>query len=239
MLVVVGALWALTGCGLLPPLPTPVPTSVIPPTTPEPTSTTSGGLLSPDGFDAAQRMAVRVRNIGCGTLSTGSGFALDEHSLVTNKHVVAGASTLELSTYDGRDLTAETVSTAALADLAIVRTVEALPTGPGLADDDPRIGDAVSVVGYPEGQQLTVTDGYVVATATDPLHETFGEVLVTDAPVEPGSSGSAALTADGRIGGVVYAKSSDGRSYVLPVSTLRTLLDDDASFTPAPACIQD
>lgn len=233
--LVVGAL-ALGGCGLLPSLPAPVPTSVVPSDAPVPPVSSSGSLLSPDGFDGAQRMAVRVRNIGCGTLSTGSGFALDEYTLVTNRHVVAGASTLELSTYDGRDLTAGSVSTAALADLAIVRTVDALPTGPGLADHDPGIGDPVSVVGYPEGRRLTVTDGYVVATATDPLHESFGEVLVTDAPVEPGSSGSAALDAEGRIAGVVYAKSSDGRSYVLPVSTLRTLLADDASFTPAPAC---
>ena len=58
-------------------MPEPVPTSVVPPVG------TAGSQLSPDGFDAVQRMAVRIRNVGCGTLSTGSGFAVDAHTLVT------------------------------------------------------------------------------------------------------------------------------------------------------------
>ncbi|MEK8224895.1 hypothetical protein NKG05_00035 [Oerskovia sp. M15] len=44
----------------------------------------------PDGFDAVKRMAVRIRNVGCSSLSTGSGFALDARTLITNKHVVEG-----------------------------------------------------------------------------------------------------------------------------------------------------
>jgi S1-C subfamily serine protease len=61
-------------------------------------------------------------------------------------------------------------------------------------------------------------------------------VLVTDAAVEPGSSGSAALDADGRVVGVVYAKNTTGQSFILPVSTLRTLLADETAFTPSPSC---
>ncbi|QGQ19573.1 serine protease [Cellulomonas sp. JZ18] len=226
----------LAGCALLPAPPAPVPTSVVPTAVPVPVATADATQLSPDGFDAAQRMAVRIRNIGCGALSTGSGFAIDEHTLVTNRHVVADSAQLELSTYDGRDLAAEAASTAALADLAVVRTVDPLPQAPVLADADPAVGDPVTVVGYPLGRQLTVTDGRVVATVTDPLHENLGEVLVTDAPVEPGSSGSAALDASGRVIGVVYAKNSLGLSFVVPVSTLRTLLADSAAFAPAPSC---
>ncbi|WP_246036831.1 MULTISPECIES: S1C family serine protease [Cellulomonas] len=227
---------AVGGCALLPAPPAPVPTSVVPSSVPAPTATADATQLSPDGFDAAQRMAVRIRNIGCGALSTGSGFALDEHTLVTNRHVVADSAQLELSTYDGRDVGAEAASTAALADLAVVRTVDPLPAAPVLAEADPAVGDPVTVVGYPLGRQLTVTDGRVVGTVTDPLHENLGEVLVTDAPVEPGSSGSAALDASGRVIGVVYAKNSDGLSFVVPVSTLRTLLSDTAAFAPAPSC---
>ena len=229
------ALLLTAGCSVLPAMPAPVPTSVVPTDLPRPTPTSSGNL-SPDGFDSAQRMAVRIRNIGCGALSTGSGFALDDHTVVTNRHVVKDASTLQISTYDGRDLAAAAASTADLADLAIVHTQDALPTSPELATADPAIGDAVTVVGYPLGKALTVTTGHVLASQNDPLNDNLGEVLVTDAPVEHGSSGSAVLDADGRVVGVVYAKDENGRSFVVPVSTLRSMLDDEASFTPAAPC---
>jgi len=76
----------------------------------------------------------------------------------------------------------------------------------------------------------------VTARTTDPLHQSLGEVLVTDAPVEPGSSGSAALDAQGRVIGVVYAKDSAGESFLVPVSTVRTVLADTSAFTPVPSC---
>ncbi|GEK20591.1 S1 family peptidase [Cellulomonas xylanilytica] len=234
--VLVATLLLLTGgCSMLPGMPAPVPTDVVPTDLPQQTPTSSGNL-SPDGFDAAQRMAVRIRNIGCGTLSTGSGFALDDHTLVTNRHVVSDSSTLQLSTYDGRDITAAAASTAALADLAVVRTDDALPAAPELAEADPALGDLVTVVGYPLGRALTVTTGHVLASQTDPLNANLGAVLVTDAPVEHGSSGSAVLDSEGRVVGVVYAKDLNGHSFVVPVSTLRSMLDDEASFTPTAPC---
>jgi S1-C subfamily serine protease len=224
-----------TGCAVLPALPEPVPTDVSGTTGAAPTPTRSGNL-SPDGFDTAQRMAVRIRNIGCSSLSTGSGFAIDATTLITNRHVVADSADLQLSTYDGRDVAVTAVSTASLADLAVVRTAQRLPAAPELADQDPVIGDTVTVVGYPQGGQLTVTTGKVVEVTTDPMHESLGQVLVTDAPVEPGSSGSAALDAQGRVIGVVYAKDSAGASFVVPVSTVRRLLADDSAFAPSTSC---
>ncbi|MCB7137813.1 S1C family serine protease [Cellulosimicrobium marinum] len=233
--VVAAALVLTPACGVLPELPDPVPSSVVPsfaaPDEPE-----GSENLSPDGFDALQRMAVRIRNVGCEGLSTGSGFALDSRTLLTNKHVVDSSRSLQLLTYDGRDIAARTASTAPLADLAVVRTAEDLPSAPTLATDDPATGDPVTVVGYPEGGRLTVTQGTVIGTTTDPLHENLGEVLVTDAPVEPGSSGSAALNADGEVIGVVYAKTSTDKSLLVPVSTVQELLADEASFEPVPEC---
>ena len=229
------AVLVLAGCGALPPMPGPVPTDLVPSSAPVATPSSSGNL-SPDGFDAAQRMAVRIRNVGCNSLSTGSGFAIDESTLITNRHVVADSSDLQLSTYDGRDVAVTASSTAALADLAVVRTADALPTAPGLAEADPDPGDEVTVVGYPQGGALTVTSGQVIGATTDPLNENLGQVLVTNAEVEPGSSGSAVLDADGRVVGVVYAKNSTGQSFVVPVSTLRQLLDDETAFTASTSC---
>ncbi len=225
----------VAGCGVLPGLPDAVPEDIAP--TAGPSLVAHGREnLSPDGFDAVQRMAVRIRNVGCAGLSTGSGFAIDEHTLITNRHVVADSEVLQVSTYDGRDIEVTAASTAGLADLAVVRTDDPLPTYPQLADADPATGDPVTVVGYPEGGALTVTQGEVIGRTTDPLNENLGEVLVTDAPVEPGSSGSAALDEAGRVIGVVYAKTSDGRSLLIPLSTVEQLLADADAFAALPPC---
>ncbi|NLE72801.1 MAG: trypsin-like peptidase domain-containing protein [Actinomycetales bacterium] len=222
----------LAGCGDFPTRP-PDPVTAFVPSEP-PVETPTG--LTPDGFDAVQRMAVRIRNVGCGSLSTGSGFAVDATTLITNKHVVADSAELQVSTYDGRDIDVTAASTASIADLALVRTSEELPSFPELADADPVRGDVVTVVGYPQGGTLTVTEGHVIGATTDPLNENLGEVLVTDAPVEPGSSGSAVLDAAGRVVGVVYAKNAAGQSFIVPVSTLARLLADADAFTPTTPC---
>jgi len=233
--LVLAAALALAGCGALPSRPGPEPTDLVPSRVAGPTPTATGNL-SPDGFDKAQRMAVRIRNVGCKSLSTGSGFAIDATTLITNRHVVSDSADLQLSTYDGRDIAATAASTATLADLAIVRTVDPLPAFPELAPADPKTGDVVTVVGYPQGGQLTITSGQVIGATTDPLNENLGQVLVTDAPVEPGSSGSAVLDTDGRVVGVVYAKNADDKSFIVPVSTLQTMLADESAFTASPAC---
>jgi len=226
---------SIGACADVPRMPGPAVTDFVP--SEAPTAAPDGtGNLSPDGFQQAQRMAVRIRNVGCASLSTGSGFAIDATTLITNRHVVADTAELQVSTYDGRDIAVTASSTAALADLAIVRTAAELPTFPELAAVDPVVGDSVTVVGYPEGGVLTLTTGEVIGTTTDPLNENLGEVLVANAQVEPGSSGSAVLDVDGHVVGVVYAKNAADQSYIVPVSTLRALLDDDGAFTPSSSC---
>ena len=61
-------------------------------------------------------------------------------------------------------------------------------------------------------------------------------MLVTDAPVEPGSSGSAVLDEQGRVIGVVYAKDANNMSFIVPVGTLRSMLADESAFVPSPTC---
>ncbi|MBL0886784.1 S1 family peptidase [Myceligenerans indicum] len=224
------------GCGVLPPLPEPVPSEITPSGAAGLEPALGSDPLSPDGFDAVQRMAVRVRNVGCDELSTGSGFAIDKHTLITNKHVVADSSNLQVSTYDGRDIDVGTAATAALADLAIVRTRDALPSFPELAEADPEQGDDVTIIGYPSGGELTISSGLVIGSTRDPLNANLGEVLVTDAKVEPGSSGSAALDSQGRVIGVVYAKTADDDSLLVPISTVREMLSDSAAFEDVTTC---
>jgi len=226
------ALAALAGCASLPEVPAkPGPFEPVTATAaPSDRGTDTENDLSPYGFDVAERISVRVRNLGCFSLSTGSGFAVDTTTLVTNRHVVEDSAELGLSTYDGRDVGVRAASIASLADLAVVRTDGELPEVPELATKDPERGDTITVVGYPQGGRLTVTSGRVIARTTDPLNLNLGEVLVTDAAVEPGSSGSPALDKRGRVVGVVYAMNAAGQSFIVPVSTVHELLEDDAAF---------
>ena len=189
------------------------------------------------GFDAVERAVVRVRNVRCGSgIATGSGFAVDEHTLITNEHVVTGAAELQVSTYDGQELSVRAAAISTIADLAVVRTEQPLPAHVPLAAEQPGRGEAVSVIGFPLGRRMTTSRGTVLGLAEDPLGAMAEQVLVTDAPVEHGSSGSAVLDADGEVVGVVYAGAVEGgQSFAVPVSVLAALLDGNTEEA-APSC---
>ncbi len=222
----------LAGCGILPASPQPAPSTYLP--EPSPSEGDTPGALSPDGFTAAQRMTVRVRNIGCGFLSTGSGFALDAHTLVTNRHVVENAATVEVSTYDGRIIQAKAASTTTVADIAIVSTEQSLGAAFAVrAAADPVRGDVITVVGYPNGGRLTTASGVVLGASADPLGGAVGPVLASSVSIAPGSSGSPAFNEKGEVVGVIYAKNFSNQSFLVPISTLNTLLTEKSLLVPA------
>ncbi len=220
----------LAGCAALPDAPSPLPTNYVP--TAPVVDVVQQGNLSPDGFSQAQRMTVRVRNVGCDHLQTGTGFAFDAHTLITNRHVVEDTSELQVTTYDGRTIAVTAASVAAVADLAIITTEESIGAGAVLAQEDPVEGDAITVVGYPNGGQLTTVSGVVLGATGDPLGAALGTVLATTAPVEPGSSGSPVLNERGEVVGVIYAKNEAEQSFMVPVSLLRALLDEEQLLVP-------
>ncbi len=220
----------LAGCAALPDAPSPLPSDYVPAA--PVADVAQQGNLSPDGFSQAQRMTVRVRNVGCDHLKTGTGFAYDAHTLITNRHVVEDTSEIQVTTYDGRTIAVTAASVAAVADLAIITTEESIGAGAVLAQEDPIEGDAITVVGYPNGGQLTTVSGVVLGATGDPLGAALGTVLATTAPVEPGSSGSPVLNERGEVVGVIYAKNEAEQSFMVPVSLLRTLLDEEQLLVP-------
>ncbi len=230
----IGAL-GLGGCSALPSAPAAMPTDFVP--APSTSPGDGPGALSPDGFSAAQRMTVRVRNVGCGFISTGTGFALDAHTLVTNRHVIARSKRITVTTYDGRSIAATAAATTTAADIAIITTEESLGNAFAVrAQEDPAEGDVITVVGYPNGGRLTPAPGVVLGPTTDPLGGAVGTVLATSAKVEQGSSGSPVLDESGRVVGVIYAKNFSNQSFIVPVSTLNTLLSETALFVPESSC---
>jgi len=234
---------SLSGCGLLPSV------TALPPMEPDQVRALQ---LGPDmdnlaefyavpegtanGFGEAERRTLRVRNIRCDGLGTGTGFAIDTHTIITNRHVVEGLSSIELTTHDGRDIAAKQVLVAAQADLAIITTDATLDTVAQFRDEDPFFGEQVSIIGFPEGGRMTVSTGTILGFTEDPENAAFGYIAVTDAIVAHGSSGSALLDADGAVIGVVYAKTVDGWSMAIPITTLRELLQTEGAFTEISTC---
>lgn len=199
-----------------------------------PTADSAGGVLSGGAVltsvrDAALVQAtaavVRVRNSTCEGVATGSGFAIDAHRLVTNKHVVEGARELTLDTSDGQQRDVEIASQAADDDLAVITTKEPLPASLRLAASDARPGALVTALGFPLGGPFSRQDGRLVDRVPGERFETGSDVLRSDVRVRPGNSGGPLVDAAGEVVGVVFAvELSEGRALALPVSRLRSVL---------------
>ncbi|WP_422934208.1 trypsin-like peptidase domain-containing protein [Sinomonas sp. P47F7] len=186
------------------------------------------------GFSKYEKTALRVRNLGCG-VSTGSGFAIADHVFVTNRHVVGGAALLQVSTYDGSDITVNAVGAFVVADLALVWTKEDLPATIQLAPLNPPTGAQVSVIGYPLGGELTTINGRVLKYGPDPIGWSSLPMIYSDASIEPGSSGSPVIDASGSLVGVAYA-GGGGQSIFVPVETLVEVLKDPSRYSNGSKC---
>lgn len=192
------------------------------------------------GEREARAAALRLRVTGPQVFGagSGSGFAVDESTVITNAHVVDDGSEVTMTSWDGHDVDATATDTTVRHDLAVLTTDERVPVTPlALADDDPSEGDDVVVVGFPGGGRITVDDEarvLGVADGGDFVHQLSPELVMDkvvrlDADsVRPGSSGGPVMNSSGEVVGVVYAIVVHGDREVLavPVSTLRGWLAD-------------
>jgi S1-C subfamily serine protease len=194
----------------------------------------------------AKRMTVRVRNVSCFSLATGSGFALDRHTVVTNRHVIAGAEQLQLSTWDGRSLRADVGSarTARLVDIGIAKVGERLPAVAKLGPPA-EAGDRVTAVGFPLGGSLTLSPGHVLSYRDGrdlPGELAFpGRVMEVTTKVKHGNSGGPLLDEQGRVVGIIYAGepgiSEDdwaNTAYAIPIEALDTLVPEGGERAVVP-----
>jgi S1-C subfamily serine protease len=227
VLVAVGVLAALPGCVAAPP--EAAPPASLPSTEP--------ALAADSARQRAAEVTMRVRNRLCDGVATGSGVAVGQRRLVTNRHVVEGAEELQLDTWDGRSISIAVLRVAYLHDLALIETLEPLPRVAPLATGDPEPGARVTAVGFPRGGPLTQTRGKVVDRVPGVLGER-GRVLRISARVTHGNSGGPLLDAAGKVAGVVYAgETRTGYGLAIPVSTLRGLLGDQALLGVPEPCL--
>lgn len=176
---------------------------------------------------------VRIRSESCEGLGVGSGFLLDERTIVTNRHVVEGSDAIEVETSEGQSLVVDVVSQGLLADLAFVRLADPMDPAVGaatavLAPSNPETGASLRAFGYPGGGPLTVTEGVVEDFEVDTRLGNLSKVIRSDVDIAPGSSGGPAVDDEGRVVGVVYAiERATELSLILPVETLQRLLAND------------
>jgi S1-C subfamily serine protease len=170
-------------------------------------------------------------------LGTGSGFIWDgEGRVVTNAHVIEGATAANVQLADGRSFPARLVGRDVSHDLAVLQIEdEDLPAPLPLAPPEPPlVGARVLAIGNPFGLDWTLTTGIVSALDRELPEEsgaTIRGLIQTDAAINPGNSGGPLLDSGGRILGVntaIYSPSggSAGIGFAIPVATVARVVPE-------------
>ena len=179
------------------------------------------------GFDGRQRQRT--------SQSLGSGAIIDPKGIiVTNDHVVSGASKITAMTKSGLELECDVIGSDADNDLAVLRVRK--PNGPLPAlklgsSADLMIGETIVAIGNPFGLSNTVTAGVVSAKGRSVRGEngqTYTDFIQTDASINPGNSGGPLVNVDGEMVGVATAiiGGAQGIGFAIPADRARRIVDD-------------
>ncbi|TIT65158.1 MAG: DegQ family serine endoprotease [Mesorhizobium sp.] len=135
----------------------------------------------------------------------GSGFIVSaDGTIVTNNHVVDGASSIKVTLDDGTELPAKLVGHDAKNDLAVlkIKAGKSLPTVKWGDSDKLMTGDQVLAIGNPFGIGTTVTAGIVSARGRDLHSGPFDDFIQIDAPINHGNSGGPLVDVSGNVVGI-------------------------------------
>ena len=168
-------------------------------------------------------------------VTTGSGVVIFEDGyIVTNNHVVKGASEIKVSFDEADDptvYTAKLISQDERNDLALIKidsekTFVALPLG----SNDPMLGETVIAIGNPYGQTHTVSTGIISGLHRDVEASglNFSNLIQTDASINPGNSGGPLLNINGELIGIntAWNTKAENIGFAIPVDQVRRVLND-------------
>jgi Do/DeqQ family serine protease len=166
--------------------------------------------------------------------SLGSGVIVDPAGLVvTNYHVIEGASEVKVALADKREFDAEVALKDEHSDLAVLRVKvsgERFPVLDFANSDELQVGDVVLAIGDPFGVGQTVTHGIVSALARTQVGiSDYRFFIQTDAAINPGNSGGALVDMNGRLVGInsaIYSRSggSQGIGFAIPSNMVRVVV---------------
>jgi putative serine protease PepD len=194
--------------------------------------TSSGGNLS---VQSIYRLAYKGVVEIAASQGQGSGFVYDgDGHVITNAHVVEGASSVSVKFWNGKSYTAKVVGIDASTDLAVLKVnapvSELFPLS--LGDSTQLIvGDPVVAIGSPFGLEGTVTSGIVSALhreMTSPNQFAIDNSIQTDAAINHGNSGGPLLNSQGKVVGVTSQIESnsggnEGVGFAIPSSTVGSI----------------
>jgi S1-C subfamily serine protease len=169
---------------------------------------------------------------------SGSGFVYNDRGhIVTNFHVIEGASELHVTFFDETRVPADVVGVDPSNDLAVLKVdvpPELLRVVPLGESDRLRVGRFLVAIGNPFGLQQTLTTGVVSSLGRviqGPDGRFIGEIIQTDAAINPGNSGGPLLDLDGKLVGVNSAiispsRASAGVGFAIPVGTVKRVVPE-------------
>jgi len=168
-------------------------------------------------------------------MSKGSGVIVTAGGrILTNAHVVKGASQITVTLHDGSDFDAKVIGTDPKADLAVLQLEGKVPVLRPLVFGDStalRLGEVVLAVGDPFGVGKSVTMGIVSAKGRGGMGiEEYEDFIQTDAAINPGNSGGALVNLRGELVGINTAIASPNRGYAgigfaIPTNMARPIMD--------------
>jgi Do/DeqQ family serine protease len=182
-----------------------------------------------DPFGDQQPSERRQRGLGSGVIVSPDGYIL------TNNHVVEGATDITVKLNDKREMKAKLVGADPRSDVAVLQIQATGLTAMKLGDSSGlRVGDIVLAIGNPFGLDETVTMGIVSATSrrnTDIVPtDGYADFIQTDAAINPGNSGGALVNARGELVGIntaIYSGSGGnlGIGFAIPVNMARGIME--------------
>ncbi|HEY1758189.1 MAG TPA: DegQ family serine endoprotease [Bryobacteraceae bacterium] len=154
-----------------------------------------GGNGNSRQFNIPQPQDQRERGVGSGVIVSSNGYIL------TNNHVVDGASEVTVTLHDKREFKAKVIGTDPRTDIAVIKIdASNLPTLTLADSSKVEVGDIVLAIGDPFGVGQTVTQGIVSATGRSGLGiEELEDFIQTDAAINPGNSGGALVDDEGHL----------------------------------------